>query len=632
MDMSSYGLNDDISNIRSLDTMDLLSTSPPKQTMSTTKAPSIFSPEWNDKSNSMPSNNGSNMLSGIDHGANGSDNLNQMPSLTSPKKEYDKRAMSSIDMNKKDKQMEQQPNRTAMQSDKAMNQKRDISLSAGMQYDANLPQNLLDNKTAVKRSYNADIGQLDSSDYQQREMKIRRTEQLSPIQNVSELAKSVMSSKSYGSLNGIESKPMESPNPDKYGKIGEMSKGSVSLTPDLVNSLIKEGLTDTGTKYLQTLDASQKKQPSIKSEHNVMPPAYNMPPHQMLDTRESNQQHLIKNEDIDRTQVANQFSSQSHSQYRMDPKRIQNPTLNPAMSRQTQPQLQLPQMTSSKGMLPDELQFNEQQQQQKMSQLQQEQSNQNVYDAQILPQQLQIKTDPDQRTKSEKKKKKEKHKNKDKEKSKNREERKKHKKDKDRHKEKSKSHESGHESSQTDAPKTPIRLKLNLSQTEHHSASSHGMYDSQSIHNEGQPSTSHQGTHGEQLKLKIPRDRIKPELDSGSMDNKIPTPSMAPTSTPTSIRIKIPKQLIGNCNSGGANIYNSQQMHLNDMGHTQNQSGSSGGSGKKKDKNRDRDKSMRNPSGNPSGNLSNPTKVTSLIHCLSLHIYWHSHKAPGQFS
>lgn len=617
--MSSYGLNDDISNIRSLDTMDLLSTSPPKQTG---KAPSIFSPEWNEKSSSATSNNGSNLLSNIDHGSNGgSDPMNALPSL-SPKRDYDKRAMSSSDITKKEKHMDhhqqqqqqqqpqyQQSHRSSHHGDKSS--KRDVTLSAGMQYDASLPQILLDGK-AVKRSYTADMGQLDSSEYQQRDIKIRKTEQLSPIQNVSELAKSAMSSK-FASMNGIESKFMESPNSDKYGKLGEYSKGSgnaVSITTDLVNSLIKESLNDGGNKYGATLDAQQKK-PSSSAKHQDQQSVagYNMPQQQVMDAREQQQQHHLHQQrqphtavtdEIDRAQNINQYPSQ-HSQHRVDSKRMQQVSGPAPMSRQP----------PSKGMPAqnvDEQQFNEQQQQQqqKMSQLQQEQNNQSVYGGgQSLPTQLQIKNEADQRVKSEKKKKKEKHKNKDKEKSKNREEKKKHKKDKDRHKDKRKSPASGHETSGHDT-KSPIRLKLNLSNTEHHASSSTSShYDSQSAHNDGIGAGGGGLAQGEQLKLKITRDRIN--LDA-ALENK--------QSTPTSFKIKIPKQVVQNYNGGGANVYNNQQMHLNELGHPQNPSagnsgtsgtsgsGSGSGSSKKKDKNRDRDKSMRN-----SANLSNSTKV-----------------------
>lgn len=626
MDMSSYGLNDDISNIRSLDTMDLLSTSPPKQTG---KAPSIFSPERNEKSSSLASNNGNNLLSGIDHGSNGgSDTMNAIPSL-SPKKEYDKRAMLSDDISKKNKHSEyhqqqqqqqhqhqnqhHQSHRSGHHSDKSMNVKREISLSSGMQYDASLPQILLDGK-AVKRSYNADMGQLDSLDYQQPDMKVRKTEQLSPIQNVSELAKSAMSmGKSY---NGV----MESPNSDKYGKVGEYSKGSgnaVSITTDLVNSLIKESLNDGGaTKYGATLDAHQKK-PSSSAKHQQ---------HQVMDAREQSTQQqqqppMMKTEEIDRSQSANQQYSSQHSQYRVDAKRAQQVSV-PAMSRQP------PMVPPSKGVAPnvDEKPFNEQQQQQQISQFQQEPNNQNVYGGagggQALPQQLQVKTD--QRVKSEKKKKKEKHKNKDKEKSKNREERKKHKKDKDRHKDKRKSPSSGHETSVHDT-KSPIRLKLNLSHTEHHASSSTTHYDSHSGHNEsiGVVGGAHSAQGEQQLKLKITRDRIKPDLDATLENKQLLASSLAPasssTATPTSFKIKIPKQVVQNYNSGGENIYNSQQMHSNELGHAQTVSGSvsgssssagGGGSTKKKDKNRERDRSMQN-----SANLSNRTKVSIPDNC-----------------
>lgn len=570
MDMSSYGLNDDIGNIRSLDTMDLLSTSPPKQQI---KAPSIFSPEWNEKPTSMAGNNGSGLLSNTDHGVNGSE-MNALPSL-SPRKDYEKRPISS---DKKDKQMDQHHR----SSEKSM--KRDaMSLAAsGMQYDASLPQNLLDTKSN-KRAYNTELGQLDSIDYQQREMKIRKVEALSPLQNVPDLSKSAMSSKSFASINGIESKSMDSPNSDKYGKHGEFGKGSgndVTITTDLVSTLLKESLSDTGNKFGAALDPAQKKAAAAAMQDRNAMSAYNMQPHQMMDARDQNQPQMIKSED----RAANQYSSQV-PQYKQDVKRVQVAPVAAAMPRPVQ--------SKADGQF-NELLQSHQQPHQKMSQLQQEQSN--VYGVNAsLPPQLQIKHDSEQRTKSEKKKKKEKHKNKDKEKSKNREERKKHKKDKDRHKDKSKAH--GHASSVLEPPKSPIRLKLNLSHSDHHtSATSHPLYEG--VHNDGTLNATHPPP-SDQLKLKISRDRIK---DADVMDAKVQNAPLATamTSTPTSLKIKIPKQVVADYNSGS--VYNSQPMQSNAMGHSHN---TSGGSGKKKDKNRDRDKSIRN-----SGNLSNPTKVT----------------------
>lgn len=667
MDMASYGLIDDLNTIHSLDSMDLLSTSPPKQQSQTGKAPSIFSPEWNEKSSSVTSNNGNNsLLSGIDRSANGSDMMNAMPSL-SPKREYDKRAISDISVKKEKQKEHSQSHRTSSSSSSSIMQstaekssfniKREqpLSTSAGMQYDASLPQNLLDSKPA-KRSHNSDMGQMDSTDYQPRELKMRRTEQLSPIQNVSELAKSATSSKSsFASLNGIESKPMESPNSDKYGKLGEYAKGSgnaVPITTDLVSSLLKESLNDTVSKYGTSLDMPQKKTapPSaIKSEHNVMA-GYNMPQHSMMEAREQSQTHLTKTEEFDRLQ-SSQYGNQQHSQYRMDSKRMQIPTV--PTSRSTSQQM--PASKATVGAAADEQQYTEQSQQHQQQQLQQkppqfhqEQSHQNMCGSQTsLPPQLQIKTESDQRTKSEKKKKKEKHKNKDKEKSKNREERKKHKKDKDRHKEKSKSHSSGHEpTSSQDAPKSPIRLKFSI--TDHHASSSGegASFNSQtSAHNDVSASVVHQ-QQNEIPKLKIAR--IKAETNTGvgvgvgmnigatgsggigvgngsigggsgvsnvgvgsggrssigGNEIKSQTAPQAPGLTSTSsLKIKIPKDKLENYSCGVTNMYNNQHMHSNELNHPQN-SGSGSGTSKKKDRNRDRDKSMRN-----STNLSNQTKV-----------------------
>lgn len=620
MDMSSFGMMDDLNTIHSLDSMDLLSTSPPKQTI---KAPSIFSPEWNEKSSSVASNNNGNnsLLSGVDHGANGSEMMNAMPSL-SPKRDYDKRAISDINVKKEKQKDHSQSHRSSslsMQSGaekSSFNLKREppISSSAGLQYDSNLPQNLLDNKS-IKRSYNADLSQTDSTDgYQPREMKLRRTEQLSPIQNVSELAKSATTSKL---INGIESKPMESPNSDKYGKLGEYAKGSgnaVPITTDLVSSLIKESLNDTVSKYSTPLDAPQKKiapLPSapIKSDH-MMPAGYTMSQHSMIESREQNQAHLLKSEEFDRlqaTQYGNQQQQQQHSQYR----RMQQMSSVPTSRSSSQ---QMPTSKAISAPSIDDQQYTELQQQPhllpKPQQFHQEQSHQNMYGTQGLPPQLQIKSDADQRTKSEKKKKKEKHKNKDKEKSKNREERKKHKKDKDRHKDKSSksSLSGGHEhTSSQDVPKSPILLKL-----------SNVSYNAQTaLHNDASANVAHQ-QQNEIPKLKIARVGAASRSSSGS-DIKSQATSQAAGQTTSSLKIKlpIPKVKMDNYSGVGsvgsssttaaaaaAAYNNNQHKHSNELNHSQNVGSGSGSASKKKDRTRERDKSMRN-----TANLPNQTKV-----------------------
>lgn len=230
MDMSSY----DISNIRSLDTMDLLSSSSP-----TGKAPSIFSPEWSDKSNSMtsmPVTNHDRKLQSNDNGSNGSEGA--LLDKLSPKKQYDKRAMSSTDTMKKEKRMDshhQQAQRLSMPMDKrSVSVKREApSFSGGMQYDASLPQNLLDSKP-MKRTFNAEpLQQLDSLELE-REFKIRKMSPSSsnvndptkPLDDDTNLAAhSTLPLNVRSSLNGIET------------------------NPDLVSSLLKESLSDTTSKY-----------------------------------------------------------------------------------------------------------------------------------------------------------------------------------------------------------------------------------------------------------------------------------------------------------------------------------------------------------------------------------------------
>lgn len=57
---ASYRLTDDITSLKSLDSLDLISSSPPKQLLSTqsVKAPSIFSPEWGDTKAPLGGSNG----------------------------------------------------------------------------------------------------------------------------------------------------------------------------------------------------------------------------------------------------------------------------------------------------------------------------------------------------------------------------------------------------------------------------------------------------------------------------------------------------------------------------------------------------------------------------------------------
>lgn len=301
-------LHDDLSNICSLDTLELLNS--PKAV--TGKAPSIFSPEWNEKSSSMLGNKSSSLQSNMEHGANGSENKS---ANLSPKKEYNKRAMSSNDtINKKDKHIEEQPQQqqqqqishrtsSSSQMDKSMRIKRESISISGMQYDTNLPQNLLDNK-AVKRSYNADpLNQSENSDHQHREAKHRKTEPISPTNILNDPNKSGVSSKSFSSssLNGIET------------------------NPDLVSSLLKESLSDV--KFgASTLDVQMKKMPSSVPQQDPNT-NYNLQ-QQIFDQREQQAQQSIKTEpfehsNLDRSQRNNQNQYQvnqhHHQQYKLNP-------------------------------------------------------------------------------------------------------------------------------------------------------------------------------------------------------------------------------------------------------------------------------------------------------------------------
>lgn len=576
--------------------MDLLN-SPPKQQMNSGKAPSIFSPEWNDKSNS--SNNGSNLLGRMDQqqGSNGSEIHDSIHSNDPIKKDKS---------NDQHHQQHQQSHRTSMQtSDKMMGLKREMApLTGGIQYDANLPQNLLDNK-AAKRPYNSEQMQLDGNEYQQRDVKMRKVEQMSPTHQhlADQSGKSGSGSKTFGasSLNGIET------------------------STDLVSCLLKETYyADSASKYVApTVDsASDKKMATANMQDMNQMAGYNVQTGNM-DQQQQHHQHSNKPDAFDQA-MSTQYSNQ-HMQY--------NKHMDADITHQSQRMLQiktddlnqqfdsLEKRKSIQKLNPD-TQFQDMHSQMRHSQqtlagtneMQQQQQQQQLHSGNNqmqLPAQLIVKSDSAERIKSEKKKKKEKHKNKDKEKTKNREERKKHKKDKDRSKDKSKIQQIGHSIPEMPNNTEPIRItiakdKLNLSQTDHHNLSS-GYSKSHSNLNDGSINSSSQHLQHnqqqpqpveQQIKLKIPKDRIKTDLQMNlnAMNHNTVQAPQATTSTPTSLKIKIPKDVIENY----ANT--SQQNYSNETGHTQNPS-------KKKDKNRDRDKSMRNSS----SNMPNSTKVSAYI-------------------
>lgn len=237
IDQSSY----DISNIGSLDTMDLLApTSPPKS-----KTYSIFSPEWNEKSSSLPS-----IMSGNE--SNGSETRNALED--SPKK----RGMPTIDSIKKEKRPEStfnpvmshnnpsqnsvsqsnhqnrnMPNQLVdkRQQQQNPNVKREVTLSHGMQYDTSLPQNILDSKP-IKRPYNSDQT-VNDNDY--RDSKVRKIEPLSPLRS---------SNEQKSGHDDFKSKP--------FGTTmsASSSLNGIETNPDLVSSLLKESLNET--KYSTT--------------------------------------------------------------------------------------------------------------------------------------------------------------------------------------------------------------------------------------------------------------------------------------------------------------------------------------------------------------------------------------------
>lgn len=456
-------LNEDLTNICSLDNMDLLSS--PRQK-------SIFSPEWNDKSNSMMSNNENSLLSNLDHGSNGSDHSKQ--STVSP---TNKRAIIGDELNIKKEQQQMHRTSATAQMDKSMKMKRDSITISGMQYDKTLPPNLIDTK-AVKRPFADALDQIDPSDYAYRETKLRKTDIISPT-NAASL---------------LDSKPNVGGAKGAFG----VALNGIETNPDLVSSLLKESLSDT---KFGTLD--QKKMPSTVGQDPNAMTNYNAMQQQLYDQQqaivpiakvESFDSHPAVT--MDRSQRSiNQYGSQHHvQQHDQHQKHHQQQKQHKDMEQmqqygkvkpdaamfhepsQLQQHLQQPSQLPQTQIMPQQQQAQQQRQQQPphyhqqphqvahqfqdshhqhqpshqphQLQQQQQQQQQLLQQQHLLAQPLpaELCYSDQEKHHDKKKKKKEKHKNKDKEKSKNREERKKHKKDKDRSKDKSKSHHGNHSS------------------------------------------------------------------------------------------------------------------------------------------------------------------------------------------
>ncbi|XP_037908195.1 cyclin-T isoform X2 [Hermetia illucens] len=159
------------------------------------------------------------------------------------------------------------------------------------------------------------------------------------------------------------------------------------------------------------------------------------------------------------------------------------------------------------------------------------------------------------KSKAEKKKKKDKHKHKEKDKSKDKEERKKHKKDKN------KERSSGNEQEQNHVKLTIPKEKLNLTSL-------------------GPPPS----LPTSELKIKIPKDRIRAELTQYQVDDNVHTaqPALAPPPQPSSLKIKISKDKIES--------YSHHSQHHSSSSYSSSGSHHSHHSSKKKDRDRDKDR------------------------------------------
>lgn len=552
--------------------MDLLSTSPPKVSQQSqlssssssaamTKAPSIFSPEWNENQsqtqNSLPSLTSSN-------GANGGGSDTRNPHENSPKK----RPSMPADIIKKEKrdalhhptvnqtttlpqqqstqhsqhsQHRSMPNQT---TDKRP-MKREPILTQGMQYDANLPQNLFDGVKPSKRSFSVTADQLPSlidGDY--RDAKLRKMEpSLSPIRNPSEMHKS-----GYDDLKA-------STKPFGASSVSTTSLNGIETNPDLVSSLLKESLSDSkfGQSTLASANTNHQSQMAPAPNYNAQ--INNYPMHQQM---EPSKQMPVPSMSAENSMKSSQ-SFFAQQQQQQQPTQSQQPAMQQSMAAANQ--------TAIPTSMPSQLQPNQFHYQSTQS---------------TMPSQIDVANQPTQiqpgesvvdgeiRAKSEKKKKKEKHKNKDKEKSKDKEERKKHKKDKDRRKDKDRSHHSSHSDDASGPPpiQNPIRITIPKEKLNMSSQSEYGVQDNGVVE-------PHQG-----VRLKIQKERIK-EPSEGERDGNIggngnsTFSTSMPTPATTSLKIKISKDMLENPGHGIST----------DSGHSS--------SHKKKDRHREKEKANK---------------------------------------
>lgn len=461
IDSSSFRLTDDLTNIKSLDNLDLLSTSPPRQLLSTqnTKAPSIFSPEWNEK----PA------------GSNGNGD-----EISSPIKQEQK-PLINIDLNSKMDNRADHYNMSGSQMGHAKsvagvgekrpsssNSKRyNESMGMPVNQQASMFDNRSETKPSSKRNFgNMEFGQSDAIDA--KEYKIRKIEptQSPPSTSMSQSfgasASNTNSSSGFDdmlpskSYNGIETNPHIVSNILKESLFSENSNkfGVPSM------SMPSTGADEFDLNASQFLQYQQVQQPHPQQQQTL--------PQQPQQSNSNHNAEILydRAENLyDRTMFLNSSNNSSNKQQQQQLPQQQQQQQPP------QPQPQHPSQYMQRPVKSDNFNsiddtglgsFDAQFQQNNAFYAQAQSISTNPQ--KMLPAQLQLNPDdPDSEgvhSKSEKKKKKEKHKNKDKEKSKDREERKKHKKDKDRHRDKDRSDEA----KKDPAKPEPIILKIQKQQ------------------------------------------------------------------------------------------------------------------------------------------------------------------------
>lgn len=408
------------------------------------------------------------------------------------------------------KKEQPQMHRPPMLLDKSMKMNRESITISGMEYDMTLPQNLLDTKP-VKRPYNEILSQMDKNEFFHRDTKHRKTEIKASPSRID--SKSIVGDTKASLLNPIET------------------------NADLVSNLLKEGLADTklgifdevkmsthGSQHSNTMSNFNMQQqmhnqlgysvPKIEPITSHINP--NMDRSSMIQgMQQFGGQHSMHGQSTDQYQKHSQHKQQKDMAQVQLPNKIKQEHASSYHEQSQLPQLLMPPMQPQ--MHPHQLQ-----------------------PAPLQQMKVSPESSGDQSKHHEKKKKKkdkkEKHKHKDKEKSKDR---KKHKKDKDR----SKAHHDNHLSSDStnDVPNAPIRLtiskdKLNMSQSDYSMAMA----------------SQHQISPNDQLKLKIPKDRIKSDVMNYAnqshanllKSHSSSVPSISTSTTSPSLKIKISKECL----------------------------------------------------------------------------------------